>query len=74
MGEAFHLEPSLEEGVFRVVGVGDELDSAGAFPAPTARVACSREDVPEYRTRDPSSEETISSTKGGACLKVLVFL
>jgi len=46
------------------LGVGEELDSAGAFPAPTAGVACSVEDVPESRTGDPSGEETISLTKG----------
>jgi len=32
------------------------------------------EDVPESRIGEPSGEETISSTKGGACLEVLVFL
>ena len=74
LGEAFRLEPDLEEGVLSVLGVGEELDSVGALPAPTAGVACSVENVPESRTGDPFGEETISSTEGGACLEVLVFL
>ena len=68
------MEPDLEEGVLRVLGVREALDSTGAFPAPTARVACFVEGVPESRIGDPSSQETISSTKRGACLEVLVFL
>ena len=63
LGEAFHLEPGLAL-VLRVLGVREELNSAGAFPAPTVGVACSVEDVPESQTGDPSGEETISSTKG----------
>jgi len=74
LGEVFRLEPDLEEGVLRVLGVGEELDLPGAFPATTAGVACSIEDISESRTGDPSSEQTISSTQGGACLEVLVFL
>jgi len=41
LGDAFCLEPGLEEGVLRVLGVGEELDSAGAFPFQIAGVACS---------------------------------
>ena len=39
--KAFRSEPGLEEEVFRVLGVGEELDSAGAFPFQIAGVACS---------------------------------
>ena len=74
LGEAFRLEPGLEEGVIRVLEAGEELDSARAFPVPTAKVACFVEDVPESRIGDLSGEETISSTKGRAYLEVLVFL
>jgi len=54
--------------------VGGELDSARAIPASTTGVACSVEAVSEPRIGDPSGEEIISSTKGGAYLEVLVCL
>jgi len=63
LGEAFRLETSPEKGAFRVLGVGEDLHLAKAFPTPIERVASSVEDVPESRTVDPSVEESISSTR-----------